>query len=111
MSTLARRVVTHLPLPRLWDANTFLPHTRERSLYEEDAASLVLAGTARIVVAELGEALRWLPPGQTRAFWIHEAAPRLLVPHTPHITGGHAYAASLWTAEDATPILLLEVRE
>ena len=109
MTSLSRRVVTHLPLPRLWDAEHFLPHTRERALYEEDAEALI--GAARVVVAELGEALRWVPPGHARAFWTHEAAPRLLVPNTPHLGPEYAYAASLWNAENATPILLLEVRE
>ncbi len=109
MHTLRSRVVTHLPLPRLWDEHAFLPHTRQLALYEEDAAAHVRDATARLVVAELGEALRWLPAGQSRAFWTHEAEPRLIPPGTPLLAGGYGYAASLWTAEDARPILLLEV--
>lgn len=102
------RVVTRTPLARLWDEHAFLPHVRERGLYEEDAAELL--GTARVAVAELGEPLRWLPTGQARAFWTHEAAPRLIPPGTPLLPGtDYGYAASLWTAEDARPVLLLEV--
>jgi hypothetical protein len=107
---LARRVVTHIPLARLWDEHVFLPHTRARTLYEDDAAGQ-LAG-ARLAVAELGEALRWLPQGQARAFWTHEAAPRLVPPGTPLLPGtGYGYTASLWLADDARPVLLLEVRD
>jgi hypothetical protein len=79
-------------------------------LFEDDAADALRSG-ARLAVAELGEALRWIPPGQALAFWTHEAAPRFLVPGTPPPAGDYAYAASLWTADDATPVLLLEVHE
>ena len=109
MHSLASRVVTHLPLARLWDEHVFLPHARQRALYEEDAAAHVRDGTARIVVAELGEPLRWLPAGQARAFWTHEAEPRLIPPGTPLLGGAYGYTASLWSSEDARPILLLEV--
>jgi hypothetical protein len=106
---LARRVVTHLPLARLWDEHAFLPHARARTLYEDDAAEQL--GHARLAVAELGEALRWLPAGQARAFWSHEAAPRLIPPGTPLLAGAdYGYTASLWLAEDTRPVLLLEVR-
>lgn len=108
---LARRVVTHLPLARLWDEHAFLPHARARALYEDDAAEQIRGGPARLAVAELGEPLRWLPPGQARAFWAHEAAPRLTLPGTPLLPGaGYGYTASLWLAADARPVLLLEVR-
>ena len=100
------RVVTRIPLARLWDAHAFLPHVRERALYEEDAAELF--PSARVAVAELGEPLRWLPAGQARAFWTHEAAPRLIPPGTP-LLEEYGYTASLWTAEEARPVLLLEV--
>jgi len=106
---LARRVVTHLPLARLWDENAFLPHARTRTLYEDDAAEQIR--DARLAVAELGEPLRWLPAGQARAFWSHEAAPRLIPPGTPLLPGTeYGYTASLWLAEDAPAIVLLEVR-
>ena len=102
------RVVTRLPLARLWDEHAFLPHLRERALYEEDAAELL--PDARVAIAELGEPLRWLARGQTRAFWTHEAAPRLIPPGTPLLPGAeYGYAASLWTAEEARAVLLLEV--
>ncbi len=109
MHSLASRVVTHLPLARLWDEHAFLPHTRQRGLYEEDASALVRDGAVRLVVAELGEALRWIPAGHARAFWTHEAEPRLIPPNTPLVGGGYGYAASLWSAEDARPVLVLEV--
>lgn len=106
---LARRVVTHLPLARLWDEHAFLPHARARTLYEDDAAEQI--SHARLVVAELGEPLRWLPAGQARAFWTHEAAPRLIPPGTPLLPGfDYGYTASLWLAEEARPVLLLEVQ-
>lgn len=109
--SLARRVVTRLPLARLWDASDFLPHVRERTLYDDAAAEQVRAGHARIAIAELGEPLRWLPYGQARAFWKHEIEPRLLPPGTPLRPGaGYGYAASLWTAQGMRPTLLLEVR-
>lgn len=109
--SLARRVVTRLPLGRLWDEHAFLPHIRERALYEDDAAERVREGLARLAVAELGEPLRWLPNGQTRAFWTHEVEPRLLPPGTPLLPGAdYGYTASLWIAEEARPVLLLEVR-
>ena len=105
------RVVTRLPLARLWDEHAVLPHTRGRPLFEDAAAELVREGLARVAVAELGEALRWLPPGQVRAFWTHEAAPRLIPPGTPLLPGtDYGYTATLWTAEELRPVLLLEVR-
>lgn len=108
---LARRVVTHLPLARLWDEHVFLPHARARTLYEDDAAEQIREGLRRLAIAELGEPLRWMPAGQARAFWAHEAAPRLVPPGTPVLAGpGYGYTASLWLAEDARPVLLLEVR-
>ena len=104
------RVVTCLPPARLWDEHAFLPHARERALYEDDAAELLRE--ARIAIAELGEPLRWLPAGQARAFWQHEAGPRLIPPGTPLLLGAeYGYTASLWAAEDARPVLLLEVQE
>jgi hypothetical protein len=101
------RVVTRIPLARLWDEHSYLPHVRERALYEEDAAELL--ASARAAIAELGEPLRWLPAGQLRAFWTHEAAPRLIPPGTPLLLD-YGYAASLWGAEDARPVILLEIR-
>ena len=107
----ARRVVTRLPLARLWDEHALLPHARVRALYEDDAAELIRGSAARLAVAELGEPLRWLPAGQLRAFWSHEAAPRLLPPGTPLLPGAaYGYTASFWSAEDARPVILLEVR-
>lgn len=105
------RIVTRLPLARLWDENAFLPHARGRALYEDDAAELVREGLARVAVADLGEALRWLPPGQVRVFWTHEVAPRLIPPHTPLLPDAeYGYTATMWTAEEGRPVLLLEVR-
>ena len=109
--SFAQRVITRLPPARLWDEHAYLPHTRARALYDDDAAELVSEGLARVAVAELGEALRWIPSGHAAAFWTHEAAPRLIPPGTPLLPAAeYGYTATLWTAEERRPVLLLEVR-
>jgi|GEM_PF-3843958 hypothetical protein len=104
------RLATVIPLPRLWTADGYLPHARRSALYADDVEEMIRGGQARVAVAEVGEPLHWIGAGQLRAFWTHEAEPRLIPPGTPLPPGAdYGYTASFWSAEDLPPVILLEV--
>jgi hypothetical protein len=109
-----KRIVTQIPVQRLWTNDGELPAARGRRLGREAIRVLLHDRPVRFVVANVGDPLRWIPVADRFVFWKSEA--------TVHVTGaeridldsfprGLAYVASEWTAPgDDVPIVLLEAR-
>ena len=104
------RVVTRLPLQELWRDDGFSTTTRGRSLTAEDVRTFLISGPVQFVVADVGEAPRWIPASESFQFWKQEAKPHLATEARASLDqfpGGYCYFASQWEGE-YTPIVLLE---
>ena len=75
-----QQVVTRLPLVELWDARGALPIERRNSVDLEQMTNLLRNGRVRFVVANCGEALKWIPLNDCYRFWKEEVRPQLVEP-------------------------------
>jgi hypothetical protein len=109
----ALRIIRAMPLSQLWDSSgRFLPLQRGRDLSEQDIASLLRSGLTRIVVANCGDPLEWVPLPELYIFWKGEVKPRLWEPSLERcrledFPGEYCYGATEWTG-DGGPVILLE---
>ena len=107
------RVVTCLPLSKLWDEKATTATARQRYLSSEELKQLLRAGQVRFVVANVGAPLRWIPAGESHLFWKLEVRPHLVEqPDRPFdiysFPEGYCYVASEWRSaqEDQTTVVL-----
>jgi hypothetical protein len=109
---LADRVVTYLPMQRLWTDAEELRGTRMAELSAADVANLLRTETVFFAVADVGHKLHWIEVDQRFKFWKDEGQPHLASPaasiEPAALPGGYAYTASLWSGTDTAPIILLE---
>ncbi len=108
-----QRVVIQLPLAELWDNCGPVRAMRSGLVDASQVKQLLRAGSVRFVVADLGNALQWLPTDRIFDFWKAEAAPRLLDPSLTEwdieaLPGEYGYAASLWEVPEGDPVVLFE---
>ena len=108
----ALKIVTNLPLQKLWENNEAKTATRGQSLSEDSIRSLLRSGVVQFVVADVGAPLRWIPLQDCFAFWkgevqLHLAGEeRVILNQFP---GGYCYFSSLWSDKDSTiPLIVLE---
>lgn len=109
---LADRVVTYLPMLRLWTDAEELRGTRMAELSAADIAHILRTETVFFAVADVGHKLRWIELDQRFSFWKSEGQPHLASPaasiEPAAFPDGYAYTASLWSGTDTAPIILLE---
>jgi hypothetical protein len=107
-----KRVVTSTPLSDLWDENGPVLAARLRWLSAPELAGLLRAGPVRLVVAEVGSPLEWVPPGDCYGFWKSEVQPHLADPDAraelDRFESGYCYFASEWGPTAGPPVVLLE---
>jgi hypothetical protein len=106
----ADRRVTSLPLTELFDERGAVAATRRREVGPDDVAALLHSGTP-VVVADVGEPLRWMGGVEAQAWWRAEAEPRLWPPDQPRAyledyPDGRAWRASEW--RDGSRVLVFE---
>ena len=106
------RIVTHLPIPELWDAHGVVQAQRDRYLVEKDLIALLRQGPVQFIVADVGHQLQWIPSESCFAFWKAEVKGHVLDPDDTrpleHFPDGVAYTASAWCPADVCPVVLLE---
>lgn len=102
------RVVTQIPLARLWCGDADRPATRSRYLNTEDLGELLAGAEVQFVVANIGDPLQWVDPVERYRFWKTEVKEHLADPcrfFPEEFPGGYCYLASEWN-DDATIVLL-----
>jgi hypothetical protein len=106
------RVVTQMPLERLWTDKGELPATRGGALNRDAIRKLLAQGPVRFVLAFGAQPLRWIPLHDRFAFWKGDAAIHLAEADSFYLDDfpdGLAYRASEWIVPDGeAPIVLLE---
>ena len=109
----AERSVTALPLDEVWDASGALPLSGGEHLDRPAIETLIRAGTVRLVVADLGKPLEWVPAAKTRSLWRTEVSERLVGPNQKAMladfSDSYFYRAHAWTDDSgAVSTVVLE---
>jgi len=108
----ALKIITQMPLTELWRGDGFISSSRLRWLTAGDIATMLRAGRAQFVVADVGVSPRWIPLGECYDFWKREVQPHLAAPEScktlDDFPEGYCYLASEWSSRDGTPIIVCE---
>jgi len=107
------RIVTRLPLDRLWDDDGDIAAQRERYLSRPLLREMLRQHPVEFYVANIGSPLRRIDVGHCYEFWKSEAAANLVDEPDAgfcleDFPGQFAYVSSEWSREIQTPIVLLE---
>ena len=107
------RSVTTLPLDEVWDASGALPLKAGEHLDRPVIESLLRAGAVRLVVADLGHPLEWVPKAKSRSLWRREVSERLVGPNQKafldDFNDAYFYRAHAWGDEGgAVSVIVLE---
>jgi hypothetical protein len=109
------RVATKLPLDELWNEHGPLAATKTRTVGKAEVQDLLRTEMVDLVVADVGQPLRWIEPLKRFDFWKDELSPRLAEP-TEVDTGftpdawpdGCCYVAHEWRLSDGTGVVVAE---
>jgi hypothetical protein len=109
----SRRIVTRLPLDRLWDDDRDIVAQRERYLSRLLLREMLRQHPVEFYVADIGSPLRRIDVGQCYEFWKSEAYANLVDEPDAgfcleDFPGQFVYVSSEWSGEIQTPIVLLE---
>jgi|SRR5690349_7535461 hypothetical protein len=106
------RVVTKLPLEKLWNEAGDVPASKLRDLSEGDVKALLQNGEVQFVVADVGCPLRWIPVKDCFDFWKTSAKLHVVEPGTrvllQNFPDSYIFFASEWSVPDSLAIVLLE---
>lgn len=107
------RIVTRLPLDRLWNDDGDIAAQRERYLPRLLLRELLRQYPVEFYVADIGSPLRRVDVGNCYQFWKSEAAANVVDDpesgfRLEDFPGQFAYVSSEWSGEIQTPIVLLE---
>ena len=106
------RIITNLPLVGLWRDDGFSTSERGRSLSREDVQHLLSKGPVQFVLADVGRPPKWIPQGQSFAFWNHEVKQHLADDSPARLDDfacGYCYFASQWEPQaTGVTIVVLE---
>src|SRR5215471_3157192 len=107
-----QRIVTSLPLAELWDSAKPLDARRVRDVGQSDIVELLQNGS-NMVVADIGQPLRWLFADDRFAFWRSEVEGRLVAPEPDRFSlddypRGYCYVAALWLCVPPASVIVLE---
>jgi len=106
-----QRIVSQMPLHELRNEHGVVSATELRELNASDIAELLRAGKVRIVVADVGSQLKWIPLDECYGFWKSEVKNHLADPagenYLENFPDEYCYFASEWESEVGEPIVLL----
>jgi hypothetical protein len=107
------RIVTRLPLERLWDDVGHIAAQRERFLSKSVLRDMLRQHPVEFYMADLGQPLRRVDVARCYEFWKSEAADHVVDDpesgfHLDSFSGHYALVASEWSGDVETPIVLLE---
>jgi len=107
----AERSVTTLPLDEVWDTSGVLALKGGDHLDRPVIESLLRAGKVRLVVADLGHPLEWVPKAKSRTLWRREVSERLVGPNQKafldDFNDAYFYRAQAWTDEGGTTTVVV----
>lgn len=113
---LDQRVVTQLPLVKLWDANGELQLTRSREVGCEQVAELLGCGPVRFVIANCGDSLKWVSADACYRYWKEVVKPHLVEPNAAvngfrpeRFPDGYCLIGTEWGAGEPESVVLLEM--
>ena len=106
-----QRIVTGIPLTKLWDESGILADKRVRNLDRSSLLELVQSGSLQFVVADCGLKLKWIPTEKRFEFW-KAVKPQIADPgepiHREDFPNETAYIASEWCGPAGECLVLLE---
>jgi hypothetical protein len=106
-----QRIVTRLPLEELWSGSGLMSTIKVRDLNAEQIRELLRSAEVRLVVADVGVPLRWIPNNETYDFWKQECRHRLADPDSraglEDFPGEYCYFASEWKSDEGEKIIVL----
>jgi len=107
------RIVTRLPLDRLWDDDGDIAAHRERYLSRALLREMLRKYAVEFYLADIGSPLRRVDVKECYKFWKSEAAANVVDEpeagfRLEDFPGQFAYVSSEWSGEIQTPIVLLE---
>ena len=117
MMNPAMRIVTQMPLERLWDDQRELSYVRGGCVGSERIRELLRSGRVRFVVADCGKNLSWIQEEDLHRYWKTVAQPHLVEPAESE--SGHrledfpdeyCFIATEWGEADQVPVILLEMQ-
>jgi len=107
------RLVSNLPLERLWRDNEWLDALRARDLRADDIRDLLRLGQVQFVVADCSKPIQWIPLNDCYDFWKREVLRHLPDPATTaylkHLPDEYCYFASEWRSSDIERLVVLEM--
>lgn len=113
----AERIVTQMPLERLWDDQRELTYVRGSGVGSERIRELLRTGRVRFVVAYCGEKLRWIQQEDLHRYWKTVVQPHLVEPTESELgrcledfPDEFCFIATEWGDADQVPVILLEMQ-
>ena len=109
---ISLKIVTELPLRKLWREDGFTTTLRLRDLTAEDLKSLLCSGPVQFVVVDVGHAPQWIRVRQCYDFWKDELQPHFAEPESAiylnTFPGEYCYFVSEWSSPDGTPVVVCQ---
>jgi hypothetical protein len=113
----ADRIVTQMPLERLWDDQGELTHVRGGCIGSERIRELLRSGRVMFVVADCGEKLSWIQEEDLHRYWKTVIQPHLVEPDESEngqrletFPDEYCFIATEWREADQVPVILLEMQ-
>jgi hypothetical protein len=107
-----QRIVTKLPLAKLWDESGTIFAGRIRYLDKNSIKQILRTGPAQFIVASCGKKLIWIPIEERFDFW-KTVRPQIADPSKPiyleQFANETAYVASEWCGDAGECLILLEM--
>jgi hypothetical protein len=110
---ISLKVVTKLPLEKLWGKEGSENATRREFLSADEIANLLRSGRIQFIVADVGISPHWINPSDCYQFWKDEVRTHLAVSSEKasrkEFPDHYFYFASLWdNATSSIPLVVLE---
>ena len=109
---ITNKIVTKIPLECLWTEEEELDFERQKYLNGEEIKEILKAGPVRLIVADVGQKLKWIPLDKCFERYKKEIKEHI-IDHLENIDlekfkYNFAYIASLWTDKANKKVVVLE---
>ena len=107
----SQRIVTHAPITEPWDAEGPVAALRIRDLDSDDIRIMIRSAPIRFVLANVGQALKWLPTDDCYAFWQGELKSHLYDERRLYMEdypAGYFYRTSEWRLTGGGSVVVLD---
>jgi hypothetical protein len=106
------KIVTELPLKKIWTPDGPIDATRGRDLDSKSIEEVLQRGEVQFIVANVGFRLEWVPAAAAKSFWRREVQPHLVESASfslEDFPNSYAYLASRWEFDRSEiPMIVLE---